>query len=163
MRDQGFKFIVILPLLGICCFMAQAQYRASVGEVYRVKIKGYDPRDLLRGHYLRYRFEFRERLLDPSIDDLNHSHDYCFIREASEQFQIMRILTEEGGLCTSRMKSTELDKPQKYFIPEAHAKALEASLRHQNAEVDLIINLDGHYSVGQLYLDGVPWEESVIK
>ena len=158
MRDKLFTCVVLLPLLGILAFMGQAQYRASTGEVYRVRIKGYDPRDLLRGHYLRYRFDFSTQLTSSAS-----LTDYCFVREGENRFSLSTVSSSDQDSCTSRIKRHHLERAQKYFIPEAHADALERQLRDQFAEVDLIINANGHYSVGRLYLDGVPWEESVIK
>ena len=158
MRDKLFTCVVLLPLLGIMAFMGQAQYRASTGEVYRARIMGYDPRDLLRGHYLRYRFDFSKQLTSSAS-----LSDYCFVRKGEGRFSLSTVSSSDQESCTSRIKRSHLERAQKYFIPEEHAKALERQLRNQRAEVDLIINGNGNYSVGHLYLDGAPWEESVIK
>ena len=74
MRDKLFTCVVLLHM--ILAFMGQAQYRASTIEVYRARIMGYDPRDLLRGHYLRYRFDFSKQLTSSAS-----LSDYCFVRK----------------------------------------------------------------------------------
>ncbi len=68
-----FQILAFLPVLGITLFIAHSQYRALTGEVYRVAIEGYDPRDLIHGHYLRYRF-FAALLTECKGSELPHRY-----------------------------------------------------------------------------------------
>lgn len=48
---------LILPILAPSFIIGSTLFARHGADIYRVKIIGYDPRDMLYGHYLRYRFE----------------------------------------------------------------------------------------------------------
>ncbi|MBL1319894.1 MAG: GDYXXLXY domain-containing protein [Methylophaga sp.] len=45
----------MIPFILLCLLIARAEYHLSVGTQWDTAITGYAPRDLLRGHYLRFR------------------------------------------------------------------------------------------------------------
>ncbi len=47
-----------LPLVGLAAAWAIAHDRAQQGVEWEVPIAGFDPRDLLRGHYIVYRYDW---------------------------------------------------------------------------------------------------------
>jgi len=47
-----------LPLIGLGAVWAIAHLRAQQGVEWEVPVTGIDPRDLLRGHYIVYRYEW---------------------------------------------------------------------------------------------------------
>lgn len=50
--------VLVLPLLGLTAAWALAGYNSQRGTEWLVPIEGYDPRDLLRGHYVLYRYRW---------------------------------------------------------------------------------------------------------
>ncbi len=49
---------LILPLIALSASWAFTHYKSQQGTTWIVPISGYDPRDLLRGHYVIYRYEW---------------------------------------------------------------------------------------------------------
>ena len=47
-----------LPVLGLAGSWALSHRQAQQGTDWEVPVAGYDPRDLLRGHYIRFRYEW---------------------------------------------------------------------------------------------------------
>ncbi|WP_416462340.1 GDYXXLXY domain-containing protein [Sphingomonas sp. VDB2] len=47
---------LLLPLAALLASWAMIHRQAQQGEDWLIPIEGYDPRDLLRGHYVRYRY-----------------------------------------------------------------------------------------------------------
>ncbi len=47
-----------LPLIGLGLAWADTHRKAQMGTDWIVPIRGYDPRDLLRGHYITYRYDW---------------------------------------------------------------------------------------------------------
>lgn len=47
---------LLLPLAALATSWAMIHRQAQQGEDWLIPIEGYDPRDLLRGHYVRYRY-----------------------------------------------------------------------------------------------------------
>ena len=47
-----------LPILGLAGLWANADYQSRQGIEWEVEIQGYDPRDLLRGHYVEFTYDW---------------------------------------------------------------------------------------------------------
>ncbi len=49
---------VFLPVLFFAAWLGFIHYEISSGEPVKMSIKGYDPRDLLSGHYIRFQIDW---------------------------------------------------------------------------------------------------------
>ena len=65
--------MILWLLLGLLALVAVKDYQAGHAAVLRAPIIGYDPRDLLRGHYLRFQFAPNA---DETLRRLGAEHDY---------------------------------------------------------------------------------------
>jgi len=50
--------VVLLPALGLAGLWATSEYQSRQGLDWEVEVQGYDPRDLLRGHYVEYSYDW---------------------------------------------------------------------------------------------------------
>src|SRR3546814_14266095 len=57
-----------LPVLGLTISAGWHQWRQSGATEWRIPVTGYDPRDLLAGHYARFRYAWRLAGQCPSGD-----------------------------------------------------------------------------------------------
>jgi hypothetical protein len=48
--------VLLLPLAALAASWAMIHRQAQQGQDWLIPIEGYDPRDLLRGHYVQYRY-----------------------------------------------------------------------------------------------------------
>lgn len=51
-------FLLIIPLAGLALLWAQSEDLSQQGTDWEVPVMGYDPRDLLRGHYVEFRYDW---------------------------------------------------------------------------------------------------------
>ena len=51
-------FALLLPLIGLGLIWLQTERESHEGSEWDVPIEGYDPRDLLRGHYVQFRYDW---------------------------------------------------------------------------------------------------------
>ncbi|MEO0699811.1 MAG: GDYXXLXY domain-containing protein, partial [Pseudomonadota bacterium] len=49
-------FLVALPFAGLAALWWQSDTLSRQGTDWEVEIEGYDPRDLLRGHYVEFQY-----------------------------------------------------------------------------------------------------------
>jgi hypothetical protein len=63
--------------------------------------------------------------------------------------------------CDAWLQSSEVEPPQRFFIPEQSAERLERELGVRKAAVDLSVRANGQAEVGELYLDRRPWRRLV--
>lgn len=57
-QDRLRTAALVLPLLGLAAAWAVSHQRGERGTDWEVPVQGYDPRDLLRGHYLVFQYDW---------------------------------------------------------------------------------------------------------
>jgi len=133
--------------------------RHGTDPAWQVKIAAYDPRDLLYGHYLRYRYEWNYRefatpavtsrclLLSPS--GMDHKDPYVQTVDCDS--------AASGGNSVIEMPNPE----NRYLIPEEKAEDLDRLFRGSDHtfRVELVAHGDRSISTRNLYVDDTPLEE----
>ena len=61
--------VVILPVLGLAGLWGWSDHLSRQGTDWEVEIQGYDPRDLLRGHYVQFSYDWPEPPSEEQGDD----------------------------------------------------------------------------------------------
>ena len=143
---------VALPVLGIAALITHAELRSRGGIEWRVPVTGYDPRDLLSGHYLLYRYAW-----EPAPGT-------CVCLREGPTGRIdpsaTRVSCDNVAGCGAWIRGERVDGPQQFFISEERAPALERAFLRSRAHVGISVR-DGDVVVHELYLDGRPWREVV--
>jgi len=168
MKGVGLRLAVLVPLVGIALLIARGELALRAGKSFRIGMTGYDPRDLLSGHFLQYAYD-----LDWQGDSTCGAHDptgkplalepaccVCLTRRGEDEPPAARqVECEAARSCDGWLHSSSLVPPRRYFVPEERASALEAALRQSQASLDVSASPDGEPALGELYLDGRPWRE----
>ena len=159
------KTTLLLPFVAIVLLIAKAEHGRANGEIFRVPVAGFDPRDLVHGHYLTLQIDL-DRLGGADFQSIAGDNVVCFQRTSEGLSVATGAKSEmENPSCTARTRAAQLQGPKRYLIPEISAEALENLLRDErvNAEVELILQESGAVSLGMLHLDGLPWREALQK
>lgn len=160
---------VLVPVLGLAALVGRAEYASSHGPVWTIPIEGYDPRDILHGRYLEYRYRLHWQGLDGCGAQPDGGHELvsgccvCLTRNGADGFDpfVRQVSCEPPtDACESTMRSDAMMGPQRYFVPEDHAPSLESALRSHDAAVELTAAPTGEPAVRELLLDRRPWREA---
>jgi hypothetical protein len=167
-----------LPLAVLGLMVAEAERARADAGTFRVAIRGYDPRDPLRGHYLRYRFDWDAEI--PFVGDVNR---LCVLSAPTDQPARVRPLSRDAstagcvlvlngrGQVLAEARRTEPGEagpagrlqftPKgvesgRLYVPEEHARELERLLREDRVRltIDLAVRRDGHASIRAWHIDG---------
>lgn len=167
----------LLPVVGLLALVVRSEL-ALKGAQFRLAITGYDPRDLLAGHFLRYQYE-----LDWQGESSCGVHEadalgsatplrrpqlqsgccLCLTRQAEPPASpaVQQLTCSEARSCDGWLYSEQLQPPHRYYVPEERALELEQALRGRKAAVDIVSSPTGTAAVGELYLDGLPWRTAL--
>ena len=136
------KFIGIifgLPILALAFWGAILRIQMNSGFELKLPITGYDPRDLLSGHYIQYQIDWNK------VD--------CTLFEEKE--------CPEDNFCVEGRWG---GRQCRFYIPEEYAKKLDNLFRKKNSE-DLIFEVVYSYKKGfnpiakELLINGKKWNE----
>lgn len=176
-----------LPIVALA-FLAGYHYTTyHAGKEYRFPITGYDPRDLLSGHYLVYRIDY-------GLGDL------CYQQSGGEpaNSQADSAQADSAQADSGQADSSQARKPtattayvclepkqfsyypiescgyyvkgqchfgrfsaglERFYVPEARAKELEASIQKHQAHIVLSALPKGRVLVKELLIDGQSWRQ----
>ncbi|TGL62403.1 GDYXXLXY domain-containing protein [Leptospira sarikeiensis] len=159
---------IFLPILVLASVAFERELDLKNGKILILPITGYDPRDLLAGHYMQFQ-------IDPKYStDICQRNDYvasvsgedtkesrldkkeacvCFDSREPSEYEVQffsdcsEILTSSS--CWNYVKGEcrygNFQYPfRKYFIPEANAKELEDKLREPGARIQLRMDKEGN-------------------
>lgn len=174
--------VLIFPIIAMLALIGVHTNNQTKGDLWIVPVTGYDPRDLLRGHYLTFRFDWNWE--DEEAKCQNDNCAVCLAEDSNDQgryenpkvrLNFANVARKEcasyikgyGGRTTSfnigtRKSSNNL---RRYYIPEEHARHLDYALRRQGAthkfSLGLRVNENGNAFIERMYINGVPLEQWV--
>lgn len=144
---------LVIPIFALIGLTAYKKYILSFGREFELPISGYDPRDLLAGHYLQYQIDYGMGGLCASGVD----NEQTFVCLDPREFLYTkpsncRALIE--GTCTYGRFVAGIEK---FFVPEEKAIELEQMIRDKPASIILSVTENGRVLVKELLIDGKPW------
>lgn len=154
---------VALPLLAIVLGIVRAERFLGRTRDFVLEMGGYDPRDLLRGHYLQFQLRvdpLAER--EPCDPQAGETCCLCLTAAGSGAVSPAERATCDTArdACDGMLPLAVLSRAYRFYVPEARATELEEQLRdampRRAAHAVLAIAPDGTMRVRELRIDGRP-------
>ena len=147
MINKKLLLIVMIPFILLCLLIVRAEYHLSVGSEWDISVRGYDPRDLLRGHYLRFRLDYN--YIDSKEN--NCSGDDCCLCLNKTEHQAPKVHKTDCATAKTQCDAFILPELEhslnRFYIPETKARLAETLLQeareHDTAYLRLSINAKG--------------------
>lgn len=148
-----------LPILALGLNAWLKSEQRNSGEEIVLPIEGFDPRDLLSGHYLIYRVDY-------GVANGCHEHNV----EASVCLRPKLGIFAKGKLpadCELFIHGRCDDSAafsagiERFYLPEEYAQALEDKVRDNQGELVLSVDSQGNVAIRDLLIEGRPWKEVV--
>ena len=146
---------LVSPIVALVLLASYKKYVSESGAEVRLPIDGYDPRDILSGHYLVYRIDYG--IAGICEDRSRQGEAYACLEPKGfsyEKPESCKLLIQ-GSCHYGRFEAGV----EKFFVPEEKAKQLETMIRSETAEIMLSIPLNGKAQVKDLLINGRPWDE----
>lgn len=168
------KKLVFSLLLPIGCLVLLAAYKhikIMTGIEVAIPIEGYDPRDILSGHYLTYRLDIDQQeycgrgedrdpvylcLDQESFDDTLYEHEISSLIP----FPSERCKAVLKGRCNGSRFSAGIER---FYIPEAHGYTLDRVVRNGKGKILVAIDQEGKAVVKDLLINDKSWKAYVKK
>ena len=158
---------VVLPLVVIAIGIVDAERHLATARRWVFDVAGYDPRDLLHGHYLLYNVALDE---GPPIEECPDDEEgvccLCLDDRGDQVPPHARRATcaTARGQCAAVLQTRYLATLRRYYIAEADADRLTRSFQEAagRRQARLVVAIDdrGVPRVDRLLLNGVPIEQT---
>ena len=161
-------FTFALPFLAMFYMIATNEINYQKHIEYRLPITGYDPRNLLTGHYITFRYNWPENTPNNCIKGQE-----CFICLTGDpfkpniEFRSKNLPTCEAALSVGNYVFAGANLPQppgsltRYHVSEYEGPVLDQLLRERNNyfEVGILIYPDHRGQIKNLYMNGQTLKE----
>lgn len=147
MRGQRYWLLLalLLPLLVLGGNILRHQFNLAGAAEWRIPVSGYDPRDPLRGHFIRFSYDWTLRGDGSACGD--GQCELCLFRDDA---QVIATVRRPGVQCHARVDvaasriGVRPGWPPRFtsriFVSETSAPALEAELRR--GPMDVVARVD---------------------
>ncbi|OPZ77133.1 MAG: hypothetical protein BWY78_01136 [Alphaproteobacteria bacterium ADurb.Bin438] len=160
------KTIICLAIPFISLFLfASYHFASSKFDVTDVifDIKGYDPRDLLSGHYIRFQVDFKD-----NNNQYSYGNVMC-LRIDNNGKVISSKRSHDKKHCnlfiTGKQKYGNFDSGlRKFYVPQEYANSLDNALRDEKnnkSTIKVSITKHGKAYIKDLYINEITWQEFV--
>jgi uncharacterized membrane-anchored protein len=174
MRRSFLAFAVVLPLVALVLGIVRSEQRLAEGRRWSFEVTGYDPRDLLRGHYIQYRLVLEDTDLPvlgagdgSSCDD--ETGDFCCLcllaDVENDKTYVERTACQLARTeCEGMLQLRYLGELERYYIAEERAEELTAifqdAARDNRARLIVAIDAEGKPQIDTLLVNDMPVEQA---
>ena len=162
-----------LPVLALTALVGHQELLLANARILSVPLTGFDPRDLLRGHYIRAQMDWDwERA--PAVNDYDVVDGALCVLAETPKPRVRFLAGWKSGDPTppdcklviagharapSRFAPSQLDNGDggiQFYVPEARASDLEKLMRERPGSLtaDLAVRADGGAAIKALRIDG---------
>jgi uncharacterized membrane-anchored protein len=158
---------LLLPLVALLLLIVRAELVLMQGKRWTVAITGYDPRDLVRGHYLLFRLKWKPASsLDEQCPSTSENCYLCLERQGGDtsarpEPTMRRVYPYQTKQCDSAFPAATEENLHKYFIPEDKGAVLERAIREKEASLVLAVSATGEVVIKDLLLNDEPWTQAI--
>lgn len=158
MSNKLMWLALALPLATITLAVARAELFLHRAQEFSFPIQGYDPRDLLHGHYIQFRLG-----VDTARDGDECAHDACCLCLTREQSKAspstgVTTCTDAHARCDGALPLEAATRSWRFYVAEGQARDIERALADAHALgrafAVLAIDRAGGARVRELRLDG---------
>ncbi len=150
-----------LPILLLVFMVGRAEWQLAHSQTWHFAIRGYDPRDLLKGHYMRFQLSVS---LAETIDSCSvRDPDCCYCLEPGEgtEPQVAIATCETArSTCDAFVRTVPLHALDRFYIPEEGRRQMEQTLRtaarDDRAQLAVAVSRTGEPMIEALLVGGVP-------
>jgi uncharacterized membrane-anchored protein len=143
---------LLIPIVVFAYIVGYKNYMLKAGPEIIIPISGYDPRDLLSGHYLTYNVDYgipntcNTPTYDKSVEAYICLDDKTFSYNKRQDCQLYI-----RGYCQYHRFVAGIEK---FYIPEEYAIPLDKQVRDKKASIVIVVPKNGQPLVKDLLIDG---------
>lgn len=155
LRNLWLALALCLPIAALAINAYQHHQQLQKGESIVLPIKGFDPRDLLSGHYLIYTVDYGVENLCQEVEE-NQTLEVCLKPTSALRAAAMQCDLYIQGTCQRNRFKTGIER---FYIPEAQAKPLDQALRNEKGALQVNVDTQGKAQIETLLIEGQLWQE----
>lgn len=152
-KSKLIKVAIIFPILAMSLIVAYKSYQLESGKKFTFQVDGYDPRDLLSGHYVMYEVDYGIEI----NCNRGPNRKKAMVCLSGEYFTFDLTRDCKYKIIGECRRSRFVAGIEKFFIAEEHAKELDAVAREGKASIRVSVLKNGKVGLEALLINGKEW------
>lgn len=159
---------IVFPILALMLLTAYKHYKVNYGKEIIIPIRGFDPRNLLSGHYLIYQLDLN--IANYSDEDHNKKDVYLGVNQLANYKVRSTILHNyHAGLNSkydiilkgSFKRNRFTSGIERFYIPEKYSRKLDRVVRNRQGKIIVSVDSKGKAYIKDLLINNKSWREFV--
>ncbi len=157
---KGLLIALVVPIICLVVLTGYKKYILSVGKEVILPITGYDPRDLLSGHFLIYTVNYGvKKICKGNFSYKNKRPGYiCLDSKKFSYSWPYKCELVIAGKCRGTRFEAGIER---FYIPQENAKELDKLVRNKKASILLSVPINGKAQIKDLLINGTPWKDLI--
>lgn len=156
-------FALLIPILFLLMNVVHKQYLRASGTVVTLPVEGFDPRDLLSGHYVEYRVKYETT---NSCYDVVENHVFQKMALCLQPARQLYAVEDMPASCKLYLLGqcqgeNFIAGIERFYIPDEYATLLDRKLRDETGSIEVSVTDSGSGIVKNLLIDGMDWRDFV--
>lgn len=169
--NKKLVFSLLFPIGCLVLLTAYKHIKIITGIEMTIPIEGYDPRDLLSGHYLTFQLDLDQEEYCDREEDRDPVY-LCLDQESFDdelyEHEIFSLIRFPSGECKAVLKGRCNDGRflagiERFYIPEAHGYTLDRVIRKGKGKILVAIDQKGKAVIKDLLINDKSWKAYVKK
>jgi uncharacterized membrane-anchored protein len=146
---------LLFPIISLITLTFYKKHLLETGYEVVLPVSGYDPRDLLSGHYIIYTVDYGVSNLCRNSAYLEEGY-VCLDNKtfSFEKNPVCKLVIR--GTCSGGRFEAGIEK---FYIPEDKAEILDKKVRGKKASILISISPTGQAQVKDLLIEGKSWQQ----
>jgi uncharacterized membrane-anchored protein len=147
---------LLVPFVGIIFLAGYKEFVINSGKEFTLKVRGFDPRDLLSGHYITYQIDFDIPGLC-SAESVTRA--VCLAADGNHFASPTAAMCDYPllGECRHGRFRSGLER---FYIPQAEAGRLDHAVRKGEGAIVVSVTPAGERVVKELLIQGQRWQNA---
>ncbi len=144
---------LIIPIVVLMLLTVHKKYQLTLGKEVQLRITGYDPRDLLAGHYLTYTVEYDVKNICANVK--GKAPGYICLEP--KRFHLKKPAACKlfiKGICNRNRFEGGIER---FYVPESEAKRLDKDVRSDKGSIVVMVTPNGKAQIKELLIEGKSW------
>lgn len=154
-KKSALLIALLIPIIVLMALTAYKKYLLESGYEVTLPVYGYDPRDLISGHYVTYTVDYGVSNLCQNYSQIQQGY-ICLDTKTFSPQQDTGCQRFIRGTCNHGRFEAGIEK---FYIPENKAEILDKQVREKQASIVISVTPDGHAQVKDLLINGKSWSQ----
>ena len=152
--NKLFLGIIALDVVFFGGWIARNEYKSRVGEEVLLPVRGYDPRDMLSGHFVRFRLVAEQQAAAFADPSQTGRVRFCLEKDQDDRWKVTKQGTCKVSIAGDADRGSVRFAVERFYVDESRANEVLSFGEAKDTYVRARVDGDGNVQLLDLVVNG---------